>query len=249
MADPFSLVKTGFCGNLTNEFDKTMKAILATENQLNQGIRVLNAEIRNITTFSPVSVVKSFTDSLDANVAKLVPDLAQFDEIAELINSCMFTKTHSMLSKPSVFIQSMSAELKRTATDGMASLARVGGTLLPEFSVSNLMGALKQQVNLFGINLMVGPAKQALNCMSAICGQSITSRAALLNSFINRYSLTGTGELDPIALLQSQGIPTTIIPQINTCYNKMSNIYSAIEGNCKAAATNLKSINGYFDED
>jgi hypothetical protein len=239
-----TLIKKGFCNKLTSEFDTRMNQLTAAEQQLDAKLKALKIGIASITGWSPHNLIRNFEKSVDNTMNSLVPSLETFDELTTLINACLFTKNDPMLKKPSTLAKSIRDSVKTEANDILRSLA---SAINAEYSVSSLVSGLKNQIKNNKIDITLGQAAQALNCMSAICGTNITSRLTRLQNFMNKYNLSLTGEINITAILSGEGLGTSVIQSINRVTNKVENVMTNIDNSFDTGVAVLKR--SFPDED
>lgn len=232
-----TLIKKGFCNKLTSEFDSRMKQLNNAEQQLDAKLKALKIGIASIVNWSPHKLIKDFETSVDGAMDKLVPSLETFDELVNLTNSCLFTKNDPMFKKPTTMAKSIKNSVKEEANSTLSSLASAIGA---EYSVSSLVSGLKNQVKDNKIDLTIGQAAQALNCMSAICGTNITSRLTQLQNFMNKYNLSLTGEINVTAILSAEGLVPSIIQSIDRVTDKVEDVMANIDNSFDAGVAALK---------
>lgn len=238
-----SIIKSAFCSKLSSEFDSRMRILRSTENQLNSSLNSLKFSIKDIDeNLSPFSVLGGFRTSVNENLKSLVPELSDFDELTDLINSCLFTKNDPMLSKPSVITRGIRGFIRDGAFSVMQQFATIGDNIIPEFNAAKLIHELKWQMGGLGLNFLVPEAMQALNCASAICGTDISIKLSTLNNFINGYYLNSNGELNVEVLLQSQNITSTAIEQINYTYEQVQSVMTNIDSSVDQGISRVKDL-------
>jgi len=242
----FSVIKSGFCSKLTSEFDLRMNQLTGVERQLDSQLRSLKIGLASITGWSPHWAINKFKRDIGANLNNIVPSLSQFDELATLANLCVFTQQNSMLSKPSTLAKSIKTAVKSNADQALTSLA---SGIPSEFSAAKLVGALKSQIKTSNVNLIVPEAKQALNCMSGICGTNITSRLATLQGFLSKFNISELGELDVSALLASQGIGQLQIDAINRVSEQIDGVMDRIDNAFESGIDYIKRVIPEDDDD
>jgi len=235
-----SIIKDGFCSKLTDEFDKRMKTLKAGEQLLNSKLNSLKLNLSTLGLPTPSSVMSQLKSNISNNMNKLVPNLDQFDEVVNLINSCSFAKKDSMLSKPSTLCNSLTSAIKGNTSKVLDEVAKVANKAIPEFDAGKLVNELKSQLKMGGVNTIIPQAKQLLDCMSAICGTDITGRMNSLNSYMSKFNINGSGELDLDALLASQNINTDLADNISDCTDQISNVMTSVEDQVSAGASKLK---------
>lgn len=240
-----SVIKLGFCTKLTSEFDSRMKQLTGLETQLNATLNALTLSI-STATWSPHYMINKFKRDIGENLNLIVPPLAQFDELITLANTCLFTKNDSFLSKPSALARAVLTPVK---TNASSFLDTIGSGIPSELSAAKLVNQLKSQAKLSKLNLMVPQATQALNCMSAICGTDITSRLTSLQTFLNKYNFTGTGDLSIESLLASQGIGQAQVDAIRRVEEQISGVMDRIEDAFDEGIDRIKDLWPDSDEE
>jgi len=242
----FSVLKQGFCSKLTDEFDKRLNLITCTGNQITSFTNILKLDIATSSGFSPHSAIKQFELDVVSNLSSMVPDIAQFNEIPTLANSCQFTKNDSMLSKPSTLARSIMDSVKLNANNVLGSLA----TALPtEFNLANTITNLTDYLDSSKMNLLVPESLQDLTCMSNICGTDITSRLFQLESFLTMFNIDTYGNFNTDEFLSNQGIPGPTIQSINRVTNQISYVNTQIENSFSAGIDRLKALFADDDDD
>jgi hypothetical protein len=232
-----SIIKTGFCNKLIFEFDSRMNQLIALEQQLDNTLKSLKIGIASITGWNPDEAIYDFEKSVDSHFVKMVPDLSTFDELVFLVNACVFTKNDPMLKNPSTIAKSIKNSVKDNAVNILNSLASV---INAEFSVSTLLSAFKKQITDNKIGDIIEQALQILNCISAICGIDITSRLHRLQYFMNKYSISVTGEVDIVEILNGEDLDPSVIQSIKRVNNKVENIMKDIDKSFTLGTSMLK---------
>lgn len=236
-----SIIKEAFCSKLVDEFDTRARMLYSLTYVLDGHLRGINNQLKSFAE-SPVDIIAKLKTDIDSNLNTMVPSLTEFDELVYLINECLFTRNDPMLSRPSTLMRGIKNNLKRNTFPILNEIAKVGYEIIPEFSVASLVNELKDQLGTSKVNKLVPEAIQALNCMSAICGTNITSRVEYLNSFLSAYSISSTGELDFVKILESQGISASGIDQITQCVEMIDDVMEKIENSVSGGLDRLKTI-------
>lgn len=233
-----SILKTAVCGKLTDEAD----AIL---DMLDSARSVILDQLNNLRSFlssmsiSPEDMIDSACQTILDNMASMIPSLDMFDELAELINTCLFLKEDESLSQPSTLARTVSDKCKDYATEQIDGYT----SGLPEFDGANLYDTVYNSLQGNGINTSVQSVTKALNCMSGMCGIDVTSRATRLNSFINSCDLDGEGNLSLDKVITSSGITNpTKIANLQKSTASVTNVYSNVSSSVSAGVEMLKQV-------
>ena len=237
-----SLIKAGFCSKLTDEFDKRMKMLNDADKQLNTKLRALQKFLDSVNQWSPHWAANVLKKNIAKGLSGLIPNLSQFDELADLANACLFTKGDSQLSHPSTLARQLKSNVQSNASRVLDAMADLGNGIIPEFNAAKLIDELKKQVGVSGVHLITPQAKQVLGCMSAICGTNITSRALQLQSFLSKYNMSLTGEINVKALLASQGIKPDLATNINKCSKQIDGVMSGIDKSFEQGVARVKRL-------
>ena len=235
----FSVIKQGFCSKLTSEFDTGYGQVSRLQNQLNEYSNSLRINIYDNTGFSPRSLISQFENDVQANTLNMVPNLSSYDELELLVNTCLFTKNNSMLSKPFTMARSIFNSVKSNAFSYLSNLA----SLIPtEFNISSAINNLVSFLDLSGITSSIPNLSQALVCMNQICNINISSRVTDLQSFMSKYCINDFGEFDHNLFLAAEGLASEPIEMINKVKFQVDYINTQIEDSFTAGIERLKTL-------
>lgn len=242
----FSVIKDGFCSKLTTEFDSRFRQLQGIEQQLNTALNALKIDIASATGFSPHSAIRQFERDVAANVDKLIPDLKQFDQLIDLVNQCVLTKNDPMFSKPSIMAKRIEDTVKSNANTFLTNLA---ASIPTELSLSQLIKNMKGLTKTSKLNLVIPESYQALACMTAICGTDITSRLLQLEGFLNKYTISATGDFLDEVLMAAEGMAVPYIQSVTRVVTQFEDVESQIEEAFVSGIDRLKDLVPDSDDD
>lgn len=240
----FSVIKQGFCSKLTGEFDIGYGQIIRTQNQLNQYSNSLRINLSDHTGFSPHTAISQFENSVQSNIWNMVPNLTSYDELELLINTCLYTKNNSMLSKPFTMARAIFDSVQSNAYTFLSNLASAIPT---EFNIVSAINNLVSFLNISGITSSIPNLNQALVCMNQICDINVSSRLSDLQSFMSKYSINDFGEFDHNLFLVTEGLASEPIEMINKVKYQVDYVNTQIEDSFTSGIERLKTL--FPDED
>jgi hypothetical protein len=240
----FSVIKQGFCSKLTSEFDTGYSQVSRLQNQLNQYSNSLRINLSDHTGFSPHTAISQFENSVQANIFNMVPNLSSYDELELLINTCLYTRNNSMLSKPFTMARAIFNSVQSNAYTFLNNLASMIPT---EFNISSAINNLVSFLNISGITLSIPNLNQALVCMNQICNINIGSRSLDIQSFMSKYYINDFGEFDHNSFLSAEGLAAEPIEMINKVKYQVDYINTQIEDSFSSGIERLKTL--FPDED
>jgi len=226
-------LKLSVCAKLTSEADIMLASIEKKKSSFEAQVESVKTMINNLKIgpgFRPQSVIQSYCNDLFKNINSMVPNLSQFDEVADIINKCSFLSNHPTMKHPSAIVKGVMGDLKSGANNVIRDLT--GG--LPDFEIGLSIKGLNGLVKTEKLDI-VKDLKSALGCMGAICGTDITSRMNKLQNVLNACLIKIDGTFDINSLFTVCGMTPDEILSTETLNNAIDNIYSRIDSACDDA--------------
>lgn len=231
------IVSTAICSKITDEADALLMALEAYKGTLLSQLSALRNYLSGM-SWSPSSAVNSAIDAVLNNMGNMVPDLSEFDEVVQMIYTCVFLQNSSSLSTPSALARSISQKVIDNADSQISTVT----SSLPEFEGGKLYESISRHIQT-KVTPSISKVRQVLECMSSLCGTDITSRAARLNTFINDCNLDGDGNLNVDNVLTDAGIhDVNQITNFKNVKSSVSTVYSNIDSSVSNGVNYLKII-------
>lgn len=200
-SNPIQTIRDSACGQIKAQANLVFGAMKAVQNTINAAERVAQAFLASM-SWSPKSYVKALANKALKDALKMIPKVPkEWDEVVRIMNACNFINSTS-LTEPSVLASSLQSEMTKQAKKSIKNITDE----LPEFSAANLINLIKGQLKTAQFKINLDNYQKAIACMSAVCHVDVRPRVAELNAFLKRIYMTGSGELNIVALLKGCGI-------------------------------------------
>jgi len=232
-----SLIKSAICSKIAGETDGFLDELVSFQGKLSSTLETIKEFIKNL-SFSPSEIIDGMCNNLLLNSSLLLPNLNEFDEIADIIASCNFLTNHETLKYPSALSRSLynnaSSILRTTISDFTSGM--------PEFQASDYIRLHKEGIEGLGISDYLSKLNSALGCLSSLCGYTIASRLSVLNSFLDVvYIRNDTGAFDTDAFLNSiEGLNPVNVENIKKTVNTVDIIYNDLSNKITQSSLYLK---------
>jgi len=239
--ETWSSIKYAFCTKLTSEFDKMMTQLERAEGTLDTQWDDLASKVNSETGSSAHWKINDFKRSAYSTATSIVPSTeAEFDELIDLVNSCVYTSSDSMLKNPITVAKSLIGSIKSNLYDALTAL----GDLIPtEFIAADAIKKLEDLLLDFNVSVTITALNKLLTCMTTVCNTNITSRAARLQNFINKYNLSSSGEIEPTnIIMELTGISEYRAEKVTKVFNAIKATISGVDTSVSSGVARLKRL-------
>lgn len=205
-----SLMQTAICKQLLSEFDSKMADLARAQIDISNKLNEVTQNLSSLIPSDPFGLISS-VESASTTAKGLVPDLSStigklnaINEIQNIISSCTFIQTDPILADA----ETMLGVLTKQYTSAIDDLAFAALSVYPELDIANKLTEINDMFETLSFKDEFTKMEGMLNCVSAICGTSISSRLSQLNSFKVSIRINATGKFDQREHFKLSGVPT-----------------------------------------
>jgi len=198
---PIQTIRQNVCDQIKTQANLVFSSMKAVQTSVHAAERVAQSFLTSM-EWSPTSLVKTLANKAIDEAKKTIPKVPkEWDEVARIMNACNFLSS-TVFTEPSSLAGSIQSFMVKSSRKLVTDITGE----LPEFSAAKLLDLIKQQLNVASFKINLDNYKKAIACMSTVCHVDIRPRAAELNAFLKRIYMTGSGELNIVALMKGCGI-------------------------------------------
>lgn len=233
-----SIIKLSICDKLTSHVDAILNNMTLIQSDIIKEINNFEDEISDY-QFDPATDIDKVCEELSNRIDEIVPDLPDFDEILDIINSCDYLASSAVLSEPFAILKGISTPVKDNSYEKISDLTNN----LPEFNAAKSFRSVMDKIKSGNLDSNIPEVNKALNCISSICGTDITSRLNTLVNIANNCFVTIDGTINLQSILEGQGIPPEVILNIIKADQSFTSISSLIDSRLIEAKSRLIRVN------
>lgn len=239
-----STIRKSVCDRISDDLDDLVSEVENFRDSMRDTVNDVANKIHDfIVPLDPneerAKVDKAIAD-INKNMEKIVPAVADFNEILDILDQCLYLQVDTFLSDPITLTNQILDYLKSNAMDNLFAI-----TNLVEMTLAKYMQDFVDLIP--SVEITGFEAYALIQCLTAMCGQTTleNSYARLHNAF-HDLCLNGVGKLDinrwymKGGLYVSNPVDALHIENMNMSIDTISGVYTSVENNCYEAAENFK---------
>lgn len=237
-------IRKSVCDRISDDLEDIVSDLENFRDSMRDDVNYVANQIRDaVKPFDPYeerNKINSAIADINRNMDEIVPAVADFNEILDILEQCAYLQVNTFLSDPITLTNQILQYLKNNAMDVLFTV-----TDLVEMTLSRLMQDFTDLIP--PIEVTGFEAYGLIHCLSAMCGRTNleNSYARMHNAFhdlclngigtfdINRWYLKGDLYVnDPLDLMH--------IENMNMSVSTINNVYKSVESNTNQAIENFK---------
>jgi len=195
------------CQQMLAQFDKGLALANMAKRSLEGQLSTITNQLNSFTNFSALQDIEDAAHNALDMFGSNLPDFSNvgsYNEFLDVINSCNFLKNDKKLSDPLKLLNSLQSSL----LSGASSILDDAFDLIPEIQLGNALNGIIDKFGTKGFNFSesIPGLDGVLTCLSAICGEDISSRLNELQDLTDTLKIKDDGSFNMDQVMDDAGI-------------------------------------------
>jgi hypothetical protein len=239
-----STIRKSVCDRISQDLEDLVSEVENFRDGIRDDINSVANQIRDaIKPFDPYEernkINKAISD-ISRNMDKIVPAVADFNEILDILDQCMYLQVDTFLSDPITLTMQILDYLKSNAMDNLFAI-----TDLIEMTLAKTMQDFVDLIP--SVEITGFEAYALIQCLSAMCGRTnLENSYARLHNAFHDLCMNGVGKLDINRwymkgdLYITDPLDAVHIENMNMSISTMNDVYRSVENNSNQAIEKFK---------
>ncbi len=229
------------CQDLESKLDRSLGTLLKAKNAMNSPLKTVMSQMTGAVgaAETPAGEMGSALSSAGSSLGNAIPKAPNgVDEVKSLLENCGILEAEL----PKVSAKKIMGNFSTTSTSGLLStIGNIFDTFegLVEFPIAKGIDAINFIAQQLGLIDLVSAMDGYLDCLSSMCGSSVSPKLDYANTLMDQMYINDNGELDQGRLFSESGISNQQIINITDIGDTISSAKTTAATEIQEAGTAL----------